>query len=76
MESDEIYDLMILSLFIISFYDIITNINDDENRIGIIIGDRSINGSLFYESFDIHESLLLYLLPFKFDILFDEFREK
>jgi hypothetical protein len=76
MESGGMYDLMILSLSIISFYDIITGVDDDENGIGIIIKDRSINGGLFYESFDIHEYFLLYLLSLKFDILFDESREK
>jgi hypothetical protein len=74
MKSDGIYDLIILFLSIIIFYNIITDINDDENRIRVIIEDRSVYKDLFYEIFDIHENLLLYILPLEFDIFLDESR--
>jgi hypothetical protein len=54
----------------------ITDINDDENRIWVIIGNRSVYRSIFYEMLDIHKSLLLYILPFEFDIFLDESREE
>jgi hypothetical protein len=54
----------------------IININNDENRIWIMIENRLIDGDPFHEIFDIHEDLLLYLLPFEFDILLDESREE
>jgi hypothetical protein len=76
MESNGIYTLIILSLSIITFYDMITGISDDENRIWIIVGNRSANGGLFHEILDVHEGLLLRLLPLEFDILLDESREK
>jgi hypothetical protein len=68
--------LLILSLPVISSYGVIAGVSDDEIRIRIVIGDRSANGDLFYESFDIHESLLLYLLPLEFNTLFGESREE
>jgi hypothetical protein len=76
MESDGIYTLIIFSLSIIISYDMITDINDDENRIWVIVGNRSIDGGLFHEMFDIHEDLLLYLLSFEFDIFLDESGEE
>jgi hypothetical protein len=76
MESDGIYTLIILSLSVIISYDIITDISDDEDRIWIIVGNGSVNGSLFHETLDIHEYSLLYLLPLEFDIFLDESGEK
>ena len=64
MESGGIYDLMILFLSVIISYDIITNISDNENRIRIIIENRSIDGDLFHKIFNISESPSLYLLSF------------
>jgi hypothetical protein len=54
----------------------ITDINDDENRIWVIVGNRSVDGGLFHEILDIHKDLLLYLLPLEFDILLDKSGEK
>jgi hypothetical protein len=76
MESDGIYDLIILSLSIIIFYSMITGINYDEDRLWVIVGNRSIDGGLLYEALYIHKYFLLYLLPFEFDIFLDESREK
>jgi hypothetical protein len=74
MKSGGMYDLIILSLPVITSYSVIIGISDDENRIRVIIEDRSIYGGLFYEAFDIHESLLLRVLPLEFDIFLDESR--
>jgi hypothetical protein len=71
-----IYDLVILSLSIIISYSMITDVSDDENRIWIIVRDRSVYGSLFYEALDIQEYLLLCILPLEFDIFLDESREE
>jgi hypothetical protein len=59
MESGGIYSLIVLFLSIITSYYMITDINDDENRIWVIIGNRSVYGGLFYETLDIHEYFLL-----------------
>jgi hypothetical protein len=50
MESDGTYTLIILSLSVIISYDIITDISDDEDRIWVIVGNGSVNGSLFHET--------------------------
>jgi hypothetical protein len=76
MKADGTYDLIILSLPIIIFYSMITDISDDENRIWVVIRDRSAYGSLFYETLDIQEYLLLYILPLEFDIFLGESREE
>jgi hypothetical protein len=70
------YGLIILSLPVIISYNMITDVSDDENRIWVIVGNRSVYGSVFYETLDIHESLLLRVLPFEFDIFLDESREE
>jgi hypothetical protein len=70
------YGLVILSLPIITSYSVITGVSDDENRIWVIVGNRSVYRSIFYEALDIHESLLLCILPFEFDIFLDESREE
>ena len=54
----------------------IINISDNENRIWIIVENRSIDGGLFHEIFNIYKDLLLYLFPFEFDILLDKSGEK
>jgi hypothetical protein len=71
-----IYGLIILSLSIITSYSVIAGVSDDENRIWVIIGNRSIYGSLFYEALDIHEYFLLYILPLEVDIFLDKSREE
>jgi hypothetical protein len=76
MESGGIYTLIVLSLSIITSYDMITDISDDEDRIWVIVGNGSVNGSLFHETLDIHEYSLLYLLSFEFDIFLDKSREE
>jgi hypothetical protein len=70
------YGLIILSLPVIISYDVITGISDDEDRIWVIVGNRSADGGLFHEAFDVHERLLLYLLPFEFDIFLGESGEE
>ena len=67
---------MVLSLAIISSNGVVAGIGDDENRLGIVVGNRSANRSVFYESFDVHKRLLLRLLSLEYDILLSEFREK
>jgi hypothetical protein len=54
----------------------ITDISYDEDRLWVIVGNRSVDGGLLYEIFYIHKYFLLYLLPFEFDIFLDKFREK
>jgi hypothetical protein len=76
VKSGGMYSLIILSLPVIISYDMIIDINDDEDRIWIIIEDRSVYGSPFYETLDIHESFLLRVLPVEFDIFLDESREE
>jgi hypothetical protein len=76
MESGGTYTLIVLSLSIITSYGMIAGISDDENRIWVIVGNRSANGGLFHETLDIHEDLLLRLLPLEFDTLLDESREE
>jgi hypothetical protein len=76
MESDGIYDLIILSLSVIISYSIITDISHDEDRLWVIVGNRSIDRGLLYEILYIHEYFLLYLLPLEFDIFLDESREE
>jgi hypothetical protein len=76
MESGGTYDLIILSLPIITSYSMITGISDDENRLWVIIGNRSIDGDLLYEVLYIQECFLLRLLPLEFDIFLGESREE
>jgi hypothetical protein len=76
MESGGIHTLIIPSLSIITSYDMITGISDDEDRIWVIVGNGSVNGSLFHETLDIHEYSLLYLLPLEFDIFLGESGEE
>jgi hypothetical protein len=70
------YGLVILSLPVITSYSMIAGVSDDENRIWVIVRDRSAYGSLFYETLDIQEYLLLRVLPLEFDIFLDESREE
>ena len=67
---------MVLSLAVIYSYGIVAGIGDDENRLGIVIGNRSANRSVFYESFDVHKCLLLRLLSLEYDTLLSESREE
>jgi hypothetical protein len=76
MESSGIYTLIVLSLSVITSYDIIAGVSNDEDRIWVIVGNRSVDGGLFHETLDIHEGLLLYLLPLEFDIFLDESGEE
>jgi hypothetical protein len=55
---------------------VIAGISDDENRIWVIVGNRSAYGSPFYEALDIHEYFLLRVLPLEFDTFLDESREE
>src|SRR3981189_1314470 len=70
------HGLVILSLAVISSNDVVAGIGDNENRLGIVIGNRSANRSVFYESFDVHKRLLLCLLPLECDTLLSESREE
>src|SRR3981189_3490441 len=70
------HGLVILSLAVISFNGVVADIGDNENRLGIVVENRSANRSVFYESFDVHKRLFLRLLPLECDILLSEFREK
>jgi hypothetical protein len=76
MESGGMYTLIVLSLPVITSYDMIADISDDEDRIWVIVGNRSVDGGLFHEALDIHEGLLLHLLPLEFDIFLDESGEE
>jgi hypothetical protein len=76
MESGGAYGLIILSLSVIISYSMITDISDDENRLWVIVGNRSIDGGLLYEVFYIQECFLLRLLPLEFDIFLGESREE
>ena len=70
------YGLIVLSLPVITSYDMITDVSDDEDRIWVIVGNRSVDGDLLHETLDIHERLLLYLLPLEFDIFLGESGEE
>jgi hypothetical protein len=70
------YGLIILSLPIIISYSMIAGVSDNENRIWVVVRDRSVYGSLFYETLDIQEYLLLCVLPLEFDIFLGESREE
>jgi hypothetical protein len=76
MESDGIYNLIILFLSIIISYNMITDISDNEDRLWVIVGNQSVDGGLLYEILYIYEYFLLYLLPLEFDIFLDKSREK
>jgi hypothetical protein len=76
MESDGAYDLIILSLPVITSYSMITGISHDEDRLWVIIGNQLIDGGLLYETLYIHEYFLLYFLPLEFDIFLGESREE
>jgi hypothetical protein len=70
------YGLIVLSLPVITSYGVIAGVSDDEDRIWVIIGNRSADGGLFHEALDIHEYLLLYLLPLEFDTFLGESGEE
>jgi hypothetical protein len=70
------YGLIVLSLPVITSYGVIAGVSDDEDRIWVIVGNRSADGGLFHEALDVHERLLLYLLPLEFDIFLDESGEE
>jgi hypothetical protein len=70
------YSLIVLSLPVITSYDMITGVSDDEDRIWVIVGNRSVDGGLFHKALDIHERLLLYLLPLEFDTFLGESGEE
>jgi hypothetical protein len=70
------HDLIVLSLPVIISYGVIAGVSDDEDRIWVIVGDRSVYGSPFYEALDIHESFLLRVLPVEFDTFLGESREE
>jgi hypothetical protein len=76
MESGGIYTLIVPSLSVITSYGMITDISDDEDRIWVIVGNGSANGSLFHETLDVHECSLLCLLPLEFDIFLGESGEE
>jgi hypothetical protein len=76
MESDGVYDLIILFLSIITSYNMITDISHDEDRLWVVVGNRSIDRDLLYEILYIHEYFLLYLLPLEFNIFLGESREE
>jgi hypothetical protein len=70
------HGLIILSLPVIISYSVIAGVSDDENRIWVVVRDRSAYGSLFYEALDIQEYLLLHILPLEFDTFLGESREE
>ena len=76
MKLRETHDLVIHFLVVISFYSVVTGIGDDENRLGIVVGNRSANRSVFYKSFDVHKCLLLSLFSLEYDTLLSESREE
>src|SRR3979490_2416680 len=76
MEPCGTHGLVVLSLAVISSYGVVAGIGNDENRLGIVIGNRSANGGVFYKSFDVHKRLLLCFLPLEFDTFLSESREK
>jgi hypothetical protein len=76
MKSDGVYDLVILSLPVITSYSMIAGISHDEDRLWVIVGNRSVDGGLLYETLYIREYFLLRLLPLEFDIFLDESREE
>jgi len=76
MEPRGTHGLVVLPLAVVSSYGIIAGIGDDEDRFGIVVGNRSTNGGVFYESFDVLKRLLLCLLPLEFDTFLSESREE
>ena len=68
MKTSWTHSLIVFPLSVISSYSIIAGVSDDKDRFGIIVSDWSAHGSSFYESFDIHEGLLLHFLLLKLDI--------
>jgi hypothetical protein len=76
MESGGMYTLIVLSLPVITSYDMITGVSDDEDRIWVIVGNQSADGGLFHEALDVHEGLLLHLLPLEFDTFLGESGEE
>jgi hypothetical protein len=76
MESGGAYGLVILSLPVITSYSVIAGISDDENRLWVIVGNRSVDGGLLYEALYVQECFLLRLLPLEFDTFLGESREE
>jgi hypothetical protein len=76
MESGGAYGLVILSLPVITSYNMITGISHDEDRLWVVVGNRSADGGLLYEALYIREYFLLCLLPLEFDIFLGESREE
>ena len=76
MEPRGTHGLVILSLAVIPSYGVVAGIGDDENRLGIIVGNRSANGGVFYELFDVHKRLLLCFLSLELDTFLSESREE
>ena len=76
MKLHETHGLVILFLAVISFYDVVADIGDNENRLGIVVENRLANRSVFYKSLDVHKRLLLRLLSLEYDTLLSEFREE
>jgi hypothetical protein len=76
MKPSGTHGLVILSLAVISSYGVVAGIGDNENRLGIVVGNRSANRSVFYKSFDVHKCLLLRLLPLEYDTLLSKSREE
>src|SRR3981189_269443 len=76
MEPCGTHSLVVLSLAVISSYGVVTGIGDNEDRLRIIVGNRSANRGVFNESFDILKCLLLCFLPHEIDAFLSESREE
>ena len=76
MEPRGTHCLVVFSLAIISFYSIVAGINDDEDRLRVVIGNWPANRCVLYKSFDVLKCLLLCFLPLEFDTFLRESREE
>jgi hypothetical protein len=74
MKTSRTHSLIVFPLSVVSTYRIIAGVCDDEDRFEIIVRDRSVNESSFYESFDVYKGSLLWFVPFKFDTLLSKSR--
>jgi len=63
-------------LAVITSYGIVAGIGDDENRLGIVVGNWPTNGGVIYESFDVPKRLFLCFPPLEFDTFLSESREE